>query len=133
VTLQTLPHEHIVRSVDISPSQAFVATGGHEKRLRTFDLVHGCKARDIGRHDGIIKSVVWDRSDQTESTIVTSGDDKKIIWWDTRSSVPAAEFTAPTMITSMEQSSDRNVITATAGKTVLVFDSKSYASPCISI
>jgi len=125
--LETLPHEHIVRSVDISSSQTLIATGGNEKKLRTFDLAHACKSRDVGHHDGIIKSVVWGRSDSSDTTIVTSGDDKKVIWWDTRSPVAIAEFTADDMITSMEQSVDANIITVTAGKTVRVFDSTSHA------
>jgi serine-threonine kinase receptor-associated protein len=124
--LETLPHEHIVRSVDISSSQTIIATGGNEKKLRTFDLAHACKSRDVGHHDGIIKSVVWGRSDSSDTTIVTSGDDKKVIWWDTRSPVAVAEFTTDDMITSMEQSVDANIITVTAGKTVRVFDSTSY-------
>ena len=125
-TIETLPHEHIVRSVDISSSQKFIATGGHEKILRTFDLEHACKSCNVGHHDGIIKSVVWDRSDPSDNTIITSGDDKKVMWWDTRSPVASAQFTTDDMITSMEQSVDCNIITVTAGKTVRVFESRSY-------
>jgi len=124
--LETFLHEHIVRSVDMSSSQTLIATGGNEKKLRTFDLAHACKSRDVGNHDGIIKSVVWDRSDSSDTTIVTFGDDKKVIWWDTRSPVAVAEFASDDMITSMEQSVDANIITVTAGKTVRVFDSRSY-------
>src|SRR5271154_5112382 len=61
--LETLAHEHIVRSVDITSSQNLIATGGHEKRLRLFDIQQISKPRDIGRHDGTIKSVVWDHKD----------------------------------------------------------------------
>ena len=123
VTLQTLPHDHIVRTVDISPSQNLIATGGQEKRLRLFDLQDACKSRDVGRHEGTIKSVVWDQNDPSECTIITSGDDKKLVWWDTRSPSPSAEYTTDDMITSMEQSIDHRVIMVTGGKTVLIFDS----------
>lgn len=119
--LQTLAHEHIVRSVDISTSQNLIATGGHEKRLRIFDLLNGCQPTDIGRHESTIKSVVWDRMDPSDNTIITSGDDKKVIWWDVRSSAPVTEFKTDDMITSMEQ--DRGVITITEGKMLHVFDS----------
>lgn len=122
VTLQTFPHEHIVRTVDISSSQNLIATGGQEKRLRLFDITNGCKSRDVGRHEGTIKSVVWDRNDAGDNTIVTSGDDKKVVWWDIRSPSPSAEYTTEDMITSMEQSIDHNVITVTGGKTVVIFD-----------
>jgi serine-threonine kinase receptor-associated protein len=109
----------------MSSSQKLIATGGHEKTLRTFDVEHGCKSRDIGHHDGIIKSVVWDRSDSSDNTIITSGDDKKVKWWDIRSPVASTEFTADDMITSMDQSLDSRTITVTAGKTVRIFDSLS--------
>jgi len=128
-TLETLVHEHIVRTVDISSSQRLVATGGHEKRLRVFDLQHSSKARDVGHHEGTIKSVVWDRKDSSDNTIITSGDDKKITWWDTRSAAPSAEHKTNDMITSMEQSIDYNVVTVTAGKTALIFDATTYFSP----
>ena len=127
-TLETLMHEHIVRTVDISSSQNLIATGGHEKRLRLFDLQQVSKPRDVGRHDGTIKSVVWDRKDGGDNTIITSGDDKKIVWWDTRSTLPSLEHTTEEVITSMEQSIDCNVITVTAGRTVLIFDSSTYVS-----
>lgn len=126
VTLHTLPHDHIVRTVDISSSQNLIATGGQEKRLRLFDLQNGCKSRDIGRHEGAIKSVVWDRNDTSDNTIITSGDDKRLIWWDVRSPSPLAEYMADDMITSMEQSLDHRVITVTGGKTVLIFDAVTY-------
>jgi serine-threonine kinase receptor-associated protein len=126
--LETLAHEHIVRSVDISSSQNLIATGGHEKRLRLFDIQQISKPRDIGRHDGTIKSVVWDHKDAGDYTIITSGDDKKVAWWDTRSVAPSTEHKTEDSITSMEQSIDYNVITVTAGRTVLIFDSATYVS-----
>ena len=91
--------------------------------MRVFDLQHGCKSRDIGHHDGAIKSVVWDKSDPSDNIVITSGDDKKVIWWDIRQSEPIVKFTTDDMITSMEQSIDRGVITVTGGKTLLIFDS----------
>jgi serine-threonine kinase receptor-associated protein len=124
--LQTFSHEHIVRSVDISSSQHLLASGGHEKRLRLFDLQHGGKSRDIGHHDGTIKSVVWSRSDVNDNIIVTSADDKRIVWWDTRSSVPATEYATDSMTTSMERSVDGKSIVVTGGNTVLFFDSARY-------
>jgi serine-threonine kinase receptor-associated protein len=124
--LHTLPHDHIVRSVDISSSQNLIATGGHEKKLRIFDLQQGCKSREIARHEGTIKSVVWDKCDPSDNTVISSGDDKKVFWWDLRSSKPVAEYTTDDMITSMEQSVDHGVITVTGGKTLLVFDSARF-------
>ena len=121
-TLQTFSHGHIVRSADISASQSLVATGGAEKLVRVYDLEHDKTPLEIGSHNGTIKSVVWDRSCTGEKTIVTSGDDKTIIWWDGRSPKASATFTADEMITSMEQSIDRKNLVVTAGRSVLVFN-----------
>jgi serine-threonine kinase receptor-associated protein len=115
-----------VRAADISYSQDLLATGGHEKRIRLFDLKHPTQSRDIGRHDSTVKSVVWDRSDLGDNIIISSGDDKRVVWWDRRSSAPAAEYTVDDAITSMEQSIDHCSITVTAGKIILIFDSASY-------
>ena len=36
--LQSFPHNHIVRSVALSPSSSYLLTGGQEKKVRMFDL-----------------------------------------------------------------------------------------------
>lgn len=62
----------------------------------------------------------------SDNTIITSGDDRRLIWWDVRSPSPLAEYMADDMITSMEQSLDHKVITVTGGQTVLIFDAVTY-------
>ena len=127
-TLQTLSHDHIVRSSDISISQSLIATGGSEKILRVYDVNHGQTPTTVGSHTSTIKSVVWDRYGRNDKTIITSGDDKKIVWWDIRSNQPSSSYATEEMISSMEQTIDRKYITVTAGKTLLVFDSATYVS-----
>jgi serine-threonine kinase receptor-associated protein len=105
-----------------------IASGGHEKRLRLFDLTKGNVSTDIGQHEGTIKSVVFDRNDPSDSILISSGDDRKVIWWDTRTTDRIAEYTTDTMITSMEQSIDHSVVSVTAGKKVFIFDSLTYSS-----
>jgi len=56
-----------------------------------------------------------------DTTIITSGDDKRIVWWDTRSARPSADYVTDEMISSMEQSNDRKYVIVTAGKSLLVF------------
>jgi serine-threonine kinase receptor-associated protein len=75
---------------------------------------------------------VFDRNDQGDTILISSGDDKKVIWWDTRSPNPVAEYTADDMITSMEQSIDHSVVSVTAGKKVFIFDSLRYFPPVLS-
>jgi len=128
-TLQTFAHEHMVRSADISSSQTLVASGGQEKRVRVFEVEHPKSFSDIGTHQGVVKSVVWNRTDLSDRTIVTSGDDKRVIWWDTRSPNPLTEYATKEMITSLELSVDRRFITLTAGKSILIFDTRTYQCP----
>lgn len=100
-----------------------MASGGHEKRLRLFDIEAPANPSDLGWHDGTIKSVVWDRNDNSDNIIVSSGDDKKLVWWDIRSPKPVTVHLNENGITSMEQSRDNRFIVLTGGKSVSVFDS----------
>ncbi|EPQ26986.1 uncharacterized protein PFL1_05622 [Pseudozyma flocculosa PF-1] len=67
--LHTFPHNHIVRSAAINARGTRILTGGHEKKLRLFDLSRPDAEPDYllidgekgTAHDGTIKSVVWHR------------------------------------------------------------------------
>jgi serine-threonine kinase receptor-associated protein len=78
--LHSFPHNHIVRSVAISPS--YLLTGGQEKKVRIFDIGKPDAEPDIlsegggQSHDGTIKSVVW----YDENTGVSGGEDRIIKW-----------------------------------------------------
>jgi hypothetical protein len=78
--LHSFPHNHIVRSVAISPSH--LLTGGQEKKVRIFDIGKPDAEPDIlsegggQSHDGTIKSVVW----FDENTGVSGGEDRIIKW-----------------------------------------------------
>lgn len=74
--LHSFPHNHIVRSVAISPNASHLLTGGQEKKVRMFDLGRPDAEPDVlgegpVSHDGTIKSVVW----VGEHTGVTAGED----------------------------------------------------------
>lgn len=79
-SLHSFPHNHIVRSVAISPSH--LLTGGQEKKVRIFDIGKPDAEPDILSeggglsHDGTIKSVVW----YDENTGVSGGEDRIIKW-----------------------------------------------------
>jgi serine-threonine kinase receptor-associated protein len=131
--LQTLQHNHIVRSTTFSPTQTHVATGGAEKKLRVFDLSRPDTPLEVGPqvHGGTIKSIVW----SDPNTIVSASDDKKLRWWDVRSRELTHEFAVNELIGSCELSPEGNLISATAGKSVYFFESgnrrliKSIATP----
>lgn len=78
--LHTFSHNHIVRTVALSPTTSanstegsYLLTGGQEKKLRIFDLARpeadplylvGKGEPDGGKaHEGTIRSVVWDAQD----------------------------------------------------------------------
>lgn len=76
--LHSFPHNHIVRSVALSPSGSHLLTGGQEKKVRVFDLGRPETEPEFLHdmsgplsHDGVVKSVVW----VGEQTGVTAGED----------------------------------------------------------
>ncbi len=76
--LHSFPHNHIVRSVAMSPTATHLLTGGQEKKVRMFDLRRPDAEPDLfveggahQSHDGTVKSVVW----VGEHTGVTAGED----------------------------------------------------------
>ena len=78
--LHSFPHNHIVRTVAISPSASHILTGGQEKKVRIFDLARPDAEPDFlldpgpFSHEGTVKSVVW----VGEHTGVSAGEDGMI-------------------------------------------------------
>jgi len=138
--LATLSHNHIVKSVDISPSGSHVVTGGQEKKLRMYNVERAeadpsffvSGQHDASRsgtaHDGTIKAVVWD---DERSLVVSAAEDKIVRWWDTRTLECVHSMNLPDPITSMDRSHDAALLSLTTGKKVLFLDSSSR-QPTIS-
>lgn len=78
--MHSFPHNHIVRTVAVSPTSTHLLTGGQEKKVRIFDLGRPEAEPDYllegstVSHDGMVKSVVW----VGDHTGVSAGDDGKI-------------------------------------------------------
>ena len=79
--LHSFPHNHIVRTVALSPSGSHLLTGGQEKKVRIFDLSRPDAEPEVllnggaaTTHDGTVKSVVW----VGDNTGVSAGEDGKI-------------------------------------------------------
>lgn len=82
--LHTFPHNHIVRATAIDAPGERIITGGHEKKLRLFDLSKPdadpqefLTSSAGGAHEGNIKSVVWGRGPHS-NTIISAGEDKTL-------------------------------------------------------
>jgi serine-threonine kinase receptor-associated protein len=146
-TLHTLQHDHIVRAVAFPPNDRpqMLATGGVEKKLRIFDLSRTVTSAnssgdspngiqnetpssyEIGadEHKGTIKSIVWTHD---PNIMVSAADDKKIRWWDLRTSKCIATYTIDGLPGSCELNSgfdgyaEGGIISVAAGKNIYFFD-----------
>jgi len=118
--LHSFPHNHIVRSVALSPSSSHLLTGGQEKKVRIFDLSRPDAEPDfLGEagalsHEGMVKSVVW----VGDHTGVTAGEDGLVKWWDLRTLTLTTSLPFPGPITSMELSPQTKRLVVTSGRTV---------------
>ncbi|KIK59670.1 hypothetical protein GYMLUDRAFT_44108 [Collybiopsis luxurians FD-317 M1] len=119
--LHSFPHNHIVRSVALSPSASHLLTGGQEKKVRIFDLNRPDADPDFLSetggalsHEATVKSVVW----VGDFTGVTAGEDGLIKWWDLRTRTLATSITFPNPITSMELSRQTGRLVVTSGNAV---------------
>ncbi|KAL1741698.1 WD40-repeat-containing domain protein [Schizophyllum fasciatum] len=118
--LHSFPHNHIVRTVAISPGASHILTGGQEKQVRIFDLARPDAEPDFLldpgplSHEGTVKSVVW----VGEHTGVSAGEDGMIKWWDLRTRKLTTTLSFPNPIQSMELSPQTKRLVVTSGNTV---------------
>ncbi|KAL4074506.1 WD40-repeat-containing domain protein [Scleroderma yunnanense] len=133
--LHSFPHNHIVRTVAISPNSNHIITGGQEKKVRIFDLqkpdAQPSLLCDNGStsHDGTVKSVVW----FGDYTVATASEDCHLKWWDVRTSKSIRSLTFPNPITSMELSSQTGRLVVTSGKTVAFIHAIPDSTPAHSL
>jgi len=88
--LYTFAHKHIVKTVEFSPDSRKFVSGGHEGKLRLFDLVEpeapavviDLPPPSSGGTTSITK-VIWDRTDSNR--VITGTSDGKVRAWDLRS------------------------------------------------
>jgi serine-threonine kinase receptor-associated protein len=136
--LHTFSHSHIVRTVALSPqaNPQYLLTGGHEKKIRLFDLGRpDAEPLVLGNYstetsDGIgaglsskgnIKSLVWDEG-QGGVVGVSAGEDGIVRWWDLRTLGETASFDMGEPISSMEMVHGGGTLSVTSGKSVHFLD-----------
>ena len=128
-SLQTLEHNHIVRSGDLDGQSTKAITAGLEKKLRLWD-VESAQFDVLHETEGAIKCVLLDKSGSSSASdglVLCGGDDKMVHWIDPRSKTVVKQFQTDGIVSSMDQSFDRSVITITAGKSVYFFNTASMA------
>lgn len=133
--LHSFPHNHIVRTVALSPTSSHLLTGGQEKKVRIFNITRPDlepeTLEDSGglAHEGMVKSVVW----IGDHTGVTAGEDGSVKWWDLRTRKLSTSLAFPTAVTSMEFSPQTNRLVVTSGKTVSFIPAIPNGSPTHSL
>jgi len=120
--LHSFPHNHIVRSVALSPTTTRLLTGDQEKKVRIFDLNRpdaepeylSADTPSALAHEGVIKSVVW----VSDNLAVTAGEDGALKWWDVRARKAVTVLNFPNPVQSMEHSPLTKRLVLTSGSTV---------------
>lgn len=128
--LHTFSHNHIVRSVAFSPQAQpqYLLTGGHEKKIRLFDLgrpeaeplVLGSNPDGLST-EGNIKSLVWDEG-QGGTIGVSASEDGSVRWWDLRTLDKTGQLDLGDPISSMELAHGGGTLSVTAGNKVHFLD-----------
>lgn len=131
--LHSFPHDHIVRTVDISPSSAQIVTGDQTKKIRIFDLSRPdadpryLVAKNMETaHEKFVKSVVWLPDGRQ---IVSGGEDGVVNWWDLRTSDAAYTVKFPNPVTSLELSAPTGTLVLTYGNNVSFYPVMPASSP----
>lgn len=129
--LHTFQHEHIVRTVALSPQATpqYLLTGGHEKKIRLFDLgrpdaqplILGGAYPNNTSTKGNIRSLVWDEG-QNGVIGISAGEDGIVRWWDLRTLEQTTSLDMGEAVNSMEIVHGGGTLSVTSGNTVHFLD-----------
>jgi serine-threonine kinase receptor-associated protein len=122
--LKSFKHSHIVKCSIFSKDGKSIITGGHEKKLRLWDLEKGVESHLMTGHTGPISYVSLCADD---NLVVSAGSDETgIKIWDKRTKKVVKELSTDSKITSLSISNDETVLSSTSGKDVQFWDAKSF-------
>lgn len=117
--LHTFAHKHVVKSVEFSSDAKHLFTGGHEKKLRVFDLQKPEEAVVEFTTDDFIRKV----SCISETQIVTGESKGKLSVWDVRAQSKVLDIQLQGGdVMDMETSRNGSILTVAAGKHVYFYD-----------
>jgi len=116
--ISSYAHNHIVRAVAYSNDEHVIVTGGHEKKIRIFNLEKKADPTILEGHTGVIKSIVLD----SQNTIFSSGDDKEIRIWDPRTKTQVQKCPLDDPVSSMELTLDGKYLISTSGKKITFWE-----------
>lgn len=136
--VHTLEHKHIVKTVDFSPGDSKLLTGGNEKLLRVFRL----KGNDVPcsatiRCPAFVRKASWlfreepapGADEATDATLVIAGcEDGSMQVWDTSSpeGTLVKSWKVEGCVNDLQFCCAQNTITVAAGKSVHFYDATTF-------
>lgn len=125
----TLQHKHIVRTCCFAPCSTKLATGGHEKLLRVFEVERPDAAPvEMLGATGVIRNMLY--VGPSKSQLVSSTSDVPgLLVWDMRSGKMERSLQTDGAVGSMDLTYDGRWLTTTDSNTVRVWDAANLSTP----
>ncbi|ETV65078.1 hypothetical protein H257_18127 [Aphanomyces astaci] len=126
--VRTFDHKHVVKSVEFLRNSAWIATGGHEKLLRVFDLGSEATAPLYQlQTDDVIRKIVEIPSPKGAVTVATGDTAGNVVVWDVETQARVATLhVSSSGVMDMEASRGGTILTVAAGSKVHFFDTTSW-------
>lgn len=126
--LHSLPHKHIVKSVDFSTDDRLLLTASNEKIIRIYDLNNvNSEPQMMTGHTDNIRHVVFSSVDSGQQC-VSACDDKTVRFWDRRSQGEVFKLTFDEVPTSIEVTRDKSILSICYGSQVQFFSLQSMTA-----